>query len=275
MKKVLTTLATLTALAGTAQADFLRVEMGAGSWSQTTDKGYFYVEDTASEVAAEYISNKKDASNMYAWAYLKHPIPVIPNFRFEYSSLSDTGVSSGKFYNTVGVENAGTNIDMTQFEVIPYYNILDNTFFITLDLGLDIKVLDVEYFADLQNATVASEGQEIPYAYNPLQASYNETFTLPVPMLYARVRTELPITNLGAEAVIKYISVSDMGDVKDATISDFNIKLDYTFDITPLVQPGLEIGYRSFVVDAEVDGDTKMIADFEFSGVYGGLMLRF
>ena len=53
---------------------------------------------------------------------------------------------------------------------------------------------------------------------------------------------------------------------------DFRIKLDYTLDFIPIVQPGLEIGYRIHKVQYAI-GD--FINKGEYSGVFGGLMFRF
>ncbi len=275
MKKILTTLVTLTVLATTLSADFIRVEAGAGVWGQTKDKGYVYIKDNGSDVEAEYFSNKDDEMGVYAWVYFKHFIPIIPNLRVEYSQIADNGKSNGSYYGTIGVNNIKTDLDIKQFELIPYYNILDNTFWVTVDLGLDLKILDIDYYAHLSDENIEAK---TPFGAIPTGASlpdYNDNITLPVPMLYARGRTELPFSNFGAEIVVKYISVEDIGDLKKINISDINIKVDYTFEITPFIQPGFEIGYRQFIIDTEVSGDTEMITDFQFSGVYAGLMVRF
>jgi len=275
MKKILTTLATLTVLATTLSADFIRVEAGAGVWGQTKDKGYVYIQDNASDVEAEYFSNKKDEMGVYAWAYIKHFVPIIPNLRLEYSQIADNGKSNGTYYGTAEIQNIKTDLDIKQFELIPYYNILDNTFWITLDLGLDLKVLDIDYYAHISDEKVEAKTPFGNIPVGTLLSDYSDNITLPVPMLYARVRTELPFSNFGAEVVAKYISVEDIGDLKKINISDINIKVDYTFNITPLIQPGFEIGYRQFIIDTKVTGDTDMIVDFEFSGLYAGLMVRF
>ncbi len=275
MKKILTTLVTLTVLATTLSADFIRVEAGAGVWGQTKDKGYVYIKDNDSEVEAEYVSNKDDEIGIYAWAYIKHFVPFIPNLRLEYSEITDNGKSNGSFYGTLDIDNVQTDIDIKQFEFIPYYNILDNTFWITLDLGLDLKILDIDYYTHLSKEKIKAQTAMGSIPIGNLLPDYSDSIQLPVPMLYGRARAELPISNLGAEIVIKYISISDMGDLKKIDISDINIKVDYTFEITPFIQPGFEIGYRQFIIDTEVSGDTEMITDFQFSGVYAGLMVRF
>jgi outer membrane protein len=275
MKKIVVSLATLAALSSTVSADFLRVEVGGGMWSQEKNSGDVKVVESISGVEAVYNSKKETESGVYAWAYIKHFVPVIPNLRLEYSEISDSGVSSGKYFGQ-SVDNIPTDVDMKQLEFVPYYNILDNTFWITLDLGLDIKVIDLDYNARLSESKITADTPFGKYTADAPLDDYSSSISLPVPLGYARVRGQLPITGLAAEGSIKYLSVSDIGDVKEATISDFSIKVDYTFDITPLVQPGLEIGYRQVIVDVDYDdGDKSLFTDIDMSGLYFGAMLRF
>ena len=97
---------------------------------------------------------------------------------------------------------------------------------------------------------------------------YNESASLVIPLLYARTRVQVPGTGIGFEADIKYITTGS------TTVYDARAKVDYTFESVPVVQPAIELGYRTqqFTVD-EADYDVK--TDIDFSGIYAGLMLRF
>jgi len=253
MKKTLTTLATLALFSTAANADFLRVEAGAGLWSQT-NVGYISYEDD--DTTAEDRSAEVEKTNAYLWAYVKHPVPFVPNFRLEYSKIESDGYLNGTWKGMrYGGEDLPTTTEMTQIEVIPYYNILDDTFLVTVDLGLDIKFIDY---------TATGEGDARLVSI----ALYDESGSFVAPLPYLRARAELPFMNFGLEAVIKY------GALDGNTFSDMNIKLDYTFDIMPVLQPGIEVGYREIVMDAE-SSDGKTVIDLDFSGLYFGLMARF
>ena len=90
----------------------------------------------------------------------------------------------------------------------------------------------------------------------------------PVPLLYARARVQIPSTDLGLEADIKYITTGD------STVYDARAKVDYTLKFVPVIQPALEVGYRVQKIDIDEDSiDAKL--DIDFSGVYAGLMVRF
>ncbi len=184
---------------------------------------------------------------------IKHPVPVLPNIRLEYVSLEDKGVASGEFKDfDIGAASTTLSYDMKQYDIIPYYNILDNTAWITLDLGLDIKIIDASYTAAPATGF----------------AGYRDSVIFPVPLLYARARVQIPSTDLGLEADIKYITTGD------STVYDARAKVDYTLKFVPVIQPALEVGYRVQKIDIDEDSiDAKL--DIDFSGVYAGLMVRF
>lgn len=252
MKKIISTLAMVSSLAVVANADFARIEMGVGAWQQDS-KGYIKRTDSDGPLSLNgaYESAEKDATQGYAWALVKHPIPIIPNIRLEYVSVSDEGSVTGVVNAQSIPGSASTKIDMNQYDVIPYYNLLDNTFWITLDAGVDIKFMETK-------ATVDNIGTF---------SGYEDTETTVLPLVYLRGRVQIPTTGLGVEADAKVITYSD------TTLYDARIKVDYTFDITPIIQPGLEVGYR--MQKLRVDDGTKTQIDLEYSGVYAGLMLRF
>lgn len=256
MKKLLATLLMSTIIVSSAMADIARVELGGGIWTQAPSGDMKHTEGVAS---IDYLSNETAESSVYAWALVKHPIPVVPNLRLEYSTVKDEGTISAT--GTIGdyqltTPSTTASFTFTAYDVVPYYNILDNTFWTTVDLGIDFKVLTADYVAnDVTVSTVTN-------------TNYTETIGFVLPMAYLRTRVQVPATGLGVEADIKYVSYDG------STAYDARVKVDYTFDITPLIQPGIEIGYRvqNFNLKS-TDDKTKM--DLSFAGVYAGIMLRF
>ena len=248
MKKVLTALACGLMLASTASADIAKVEMGVGAWMQTPSGGI--TADPGYD--GSDISDEKEDTSPYVWLLIKHPIPIIPNLRLEYVTLANTGTATGSFQNFTipKTKKAKTTLDMTQYDIIPYYNILDNTAWITLDLGIDLKVIDVDYKADWTSST------------------YSDTASVVIPLAYVRARMEIPATNIGLESDVKYVSSGS------STVYDIRAKVDYTLDFIPVVQPAIEVGYRvqKFKID---DADVNGKLDMDFAGFYAGLMVRF
>ena len=244
MNKILKTFLGGALVASSLCADVARVEMGAGIWQQTPN-GTFNTSDTSGVLSLDgtYTTDAKDSNEVYFWMLVKHPIPVLPNIRFEYVTLSDEGT----FANTQSGASTSAVLNMNQLDFIPYYNLIDNTAWITLDLGLDIKVIQAD-----------AEVNTFP--------AYTNSETALLPLLYVRTRIEIPTTDIGLEADVKYISYDG------STVYDARAKFDYTFDITPVIQPGIEIGYRVQKFDVDSD-DSK--GTLEYSGIYAGATLRF
>jgi len=250
MKKFLSIIAMSTLVSTSLFADFARVEIGAGAWMQKASGTISY--DAGSGVTGTNTLDEKKDTSAYVWMLIKHPIPVVPNIRLEYTSIHATGKASGAWNGLVAPANTNSVLDIKEYDIIPYYNILDNTFWTTLDLGVDIKVLDVDYKVEP----------------NGVFTGYEDSSTAPIPLLYARARVEIPATNIGLEGDMKYVTTGS------STVYDARIKVDYTFDVTPIIQPSIEIGYRTQKIKIDED-DENVKTDMDFTGFFAGLMLRF
>ncbi len=251
MNKLLSTLL-LTAILGTvSQADVLRVEAGAGMWNQEPE-GHIQYQDSPS--FSESDVGYSDENKMYLWVNIKHPVPVLPNIRLEYTPMEFSGTSTVPFNykNTAFLAGAQSTLTMDQYDAVLYYNILDNTGWTTVDLGLDIKYIDTSFDASDSNGAI-SEGEN-----------------LVLPMAYARVRVEIPATDIGFEGDIKYVSY------KSSDVYDYRLKADYTFDLTA-VDLGIEAGYRFVNINIDHNDFSSLdtTGDIHVSGFYAGMMVRF
>jgi outer membrane protein len=253
MKKMFSALFAGAVLSCAVSADIVRVEAGGGAWMQTPSGSVSY---TTSTESGSDTSTEKEKTLGYAWLYVKHPVPVLPNLRLEYSSVQSKGDVEVAITSPALASTTSTSeFDAQAYDAILYYNLLDNTFWTTVDLGLDVKLLDYEYDVAPTTDLAAYEG-------------YSKSGTLFVPMAYLRARLEVPATGIGFEGIGSYITFNDV------TFVDARIKADYTLDFLPVVQPGIEVGYRIQKVKYDQD-DSEIAADVDFSGVYVGAMLRF
>ncbi len=254
MKKLLS-IAVMTALMTTAaSADLMRIEGAVGAW-QTSPTGT--IANPPSEFDIVDNASLKDSTNMYAWIYLKHPIPIVPNVRLEYVNPTFDGTVAKIEWDGDTYAEVSNTLSLTQYDAVLYYNILDNTFWTTIDLGLDVKFIDGNY----QIAASSALGSA---------PAVNEDFSLVMPLAYARGRVQFPVTNIGLEVLARGMSYTDN------TVVDAEIKIDYTMDFIPIVQPGIELGYRYQKITLDA-GSIGLDADFDttFSGIYGGIMVRF
>ena len=247
MNKILSVLAFSAVLASISYADMTRVEMGAGAWMQTPSGTANY----NALLGGSDTLDKDQKLEPYVWLLIKHSIAIVPNLRLEYSTIEATGNPVGNWGGTAFTSGAKSTLDITQYDIIPYYNLLDNTAWITLDIGLDVKLIDANYEASEATLTTYSNKENIV-----------------IPLGYLRVRVEIPRTNIGIEGDVKYVSYGS------SRFSDMRAKIDYTFDISPIVQPAIEVGYRQEEIKID-DSSANIKTDLTFSGIYAGVMLRF
>ena len=255
MKKILSTMVLGSVLATVASADIARVEAGVGVWSY---KPSGFISYTDYDGTLAHTSLEKNQVSAYAWLLIKHPIPIIPNLRVEYASVHDDGQTTGSYDGISAKKGTVSTLDLTQYDIIPYYNILDNTFWTTIDIGVDVKIINSDYTAkgvSLLGGLLTTE-------------DYNKKATIPVPLGYIRGRVEIPTTNIGLETDAKYISYGGN------TVYDIRAKVDYTLGFIPVVQPAIEIGYRAQKYDIQSE-DKKTKVKMDFGGVYMGVMVRF
>ena len=246
-------------------ADIWRIEGGTGLWDASADgtiTGVF--EDTIT--VSDHLGDHKDQTAGYMYIIVKHPIPIIPNVRFEYTGVKASGTDVDVDISGIVVPGvADSELFLTQYDSILFYNLLDNTFFMTFDLGVDLKYVVSQYVVD----TTEFFGQTLNIV--------DETSGSIVPMAYLRGRVELPSAPLGVETDVKYITDGT------STVYDVRVKVDYTFKMDAALEPGIELGYRvqQFKVDGEESnflGDIfsgQSNTDVTFSGLYGGITVKF
>ena len=248
MKKIASVVTIISSIA--LNADMIRVEGAIGGWNQKPSGNAYYNAGNGITGTNKFDENKD--TSIYAWILLKHPVPIVPNIRLEYVDIEATGQASGAWNGMDIPGSSKSDFKAKEYDIVPYYNILDNTAWTTIDLGIDIKIIDADF-------KVEPKG---------IFKGYEDSTTVPIPLGYFRARVEIPTTNIGLESDIKYISISS------SKIYDFRAKADYTFDLPSSIKPALEIGYRRQKIKIDED-DYDVKTDVDFSGIYGGLMFRF
>ena len=244
----------------TLSADGWQLNSGAGVWEANSDGTITETINSTLQVVDNLESKELKG---YLYIDLRHPLPLLPNLRFEYADLHAKGEGKKSSMNTslfsVSLPSVAVQSDLTltQYDAIAYYNLLDAPIGITLDAGVSLKFVHSLYHVDT--------------------VSLDEEADSMIPMLYLRGRYDLPVADLGVESDIKYITDGS------STVYDLRIKVDYTLGFIPLLHPGVELGYRQqgFDIDGEnstliapiLSGDTD--TNIVFSGLYGGVTLNF
>ncbi len=188
-----------------------------------------------------------EEQDIFLNAYFEHPLPVIPNVKLGYTTLSHEGSSSvdnltwgdNTYNDTI---DSSLSLDMT--DVTLYYEFLDN--WAEVDAGLTLRYIS-------GNMDVHS-GQDSDVA----------DFSTWVPMLYGKVRFNLPVTDLSFQLEANAISYWDI------TAYDYELSARYTL----AMGLGLEAGYKALHLDSDalVSG---FHADMDFSGPYAAALWDF
>ncbi|MCR8915736.1 TIGR04219 family outer membrane beta-barrel protein [Marinobacter panjinensis] len=179
-------------------------------------------------------------------AYFEHPVPVLPNVRLNYTGIEQSGRGelSTQFDVVPGGVEVDSDLDLTQFDVTLYYEVLDN--WVNLDLGLTARSLDGEL-------TV----QEIGGIGSVSQTEVDGV----IPMGYLAARFDLPFSGVSVGGEANLISFD--GD----SIYDYNAYGQYELSLLQL-----RAGYRQISIDFE-DSDDRL--DIELGGPFVSAGLTF
>ncbi len=235
----------------TAQADtLLGIYGGIGRWQPSLEGD---VGDQRSVITSvDNLGFDRESSN-FVWVALEHFLPVIPNIRLEYASIDGRAESTNQQVFRLGgrefIANVPmrTELDLAYYDATLYYELLDN--WVSLDVGLTARKFDgsVQVETDLGRA-IGNLDDTIPMGY-----------------LYGGL--QFPGTSAFVHARLKAVSFD--GD----RMLDYSLSAGYAFDLIPLLDLGVNIGYRSLSMDSKQFGN--MYVDIDADGVFAEVYLHF
>jgi len=243
MKKILSIMACITTL---SMADFIGGEINVGYYNHTPSGTAQY---QGSVLNMEDTLKWESEGDIFLKAYLEHPIPIIPNIKIGYSDFGHSGAGAVNKSFTFGGETFSTDkeietkFDLKIYDLTLYYELLDN--WINLDVGINVKYVD--------GALSVKSGSREKSA----------DFQVPIPMVYAKARLDIPATDLSFQAEGNYIAYDGH------TFYDAELGARYTFALGL----GLEAGYKTMRLDIKDIEDLSMESDF--SGAYAKLVWDF
>ena len=239
MKKILLLTAIVTSI---SMADFIGGELNLGYYNHSPS-GIASSDGDSVDIENDL---KLDTKNdIFLKVYLEHPIPLIPNMKVGYSNLSHSGngrvtedfIWNGKSFS-VG-KDIDTELDLAMYDLTLYYELVD-ILWMNVDLGLNVKYIDG--YVDVDNE--------------------RKEFDVPVPMLYAKARVDLPATDISFQVEGNYISYDNN------TLYDVELGARYTFALGF----GVEAGYTNLKIKVD---DSEISMDTDLSGIYGKVVWDF
>ncbi len=253
-----------------ANADFLSISAGAGYEQQNID-GYVKLGDTKN-----YFNNSsaqsdgncktgdfglKDKSKPYVWVKFIHPVPIIPNIKFQYTKYDTNGHSNYiagnvKIFDDVKIPtsltNAYTKQTINSYDLTLFYEIKPVFADIEAGFGIDYWQGNTKINGEnviCSNGTIKKTGGT---------TSINKDWSVILPYLYGHVET------------MQFFGFSVLADVKWAKAGDnhhydYSGALKYTIDIPGPVNPFVKLGYR-YKEAYGVDGDNE--TKLEYKGAF-------
>lgn len=231
-----------------AVADIVGLTIGGGSW-QASPEG----DIGRTDINLESTLNLDEENNRFAYVALEHPIPLLPNIRLQHSEMEWAGnglVTAGTDLNGnpfVSDEQVDVSLDLTHTDATFYYEVLDNV--VDLDLGITARSFDGE-------ASLVGVSQQESIELDAVG-----------PLLYGRVGVDFPMTGLSAHFIANWI------DHDEFKLIDWAAQLSYEFELLPLMDSGLILGYRSMLV--ELDDLDDLQSDATFEGYFLALQFHF
>ncbi len=228
-------------------ADFIGGEVNLGLYNHSPSGT---AQNGGDNIDIEKDLNWKSENEIFLRAYFEHPLPIIPNIRVGYTKFSHNGAGeASKTFSWGGInlfsltDDVYSELDLDIYDLTLYYELLDN--WLNFDVGVNIKYLNG--FMDVETL--------LKHEHNNID--------VPIPMLYAKAKIDIPNTDLSFQAEGDFI------EYDDNSIYDLEIGARYSF----IIGFGVEAGYKTFKI--KIDDVDDMSMDTDFSGIYGKLIWDF
>ncbi len=248
MKKIILSAAAALLMVTSANADFIGAEAGYAAWSSNLSGSIKGGDAGDANIGLQDdLGFGSNESNSFFWAYIDHPLPLIPNLKIQKTTFSDTSSKNANvtFDSKNYTGTVSTELTLDQIDLITYYRILDN--WVNLDLGFNFKVIDGNIKLSNGGATTNTD----------------KDFSAIIPMLYAKARFDLPFSGLSVEADTSYIGLngSSFTDMKAGVVYETSYGL------------GVTAGYR--MQNVTIDDIDNTNTDLDIKGIYAGLFYHF
>ena len=217
-----------------SHADFVGLNIGSSYWTPDL-AGTFNSSSSSNNIN---IDSSTDSEASFTISF-EHPIPLLPNIKFQNRGLNSTGsdsVSGLDFNGRTFNGSISSTLDLSHNDIVLYYELLDN--WVNLDFGLNLKTFD----------------GEISVSDN----SNNESIVVDetIPLIYLSARFDLPFSGFYIGADIQNISLND-NSVEDSTLM-IGYETSTGF--------GVEGGYKKFSLD--LDDASDLNTTIEYDGLY-------
>jgi len=197
--------------------------------------------------------------NYYTYLYVEHPIPLIPNIKLEMAQETYTGQNNlnvslfGKSFNN----KVNSTLDLSSMDAIVYWGVPFTGILSTLTPLIDY---DIDFGVGAKTFTGSVDLIDQTGLLNVSQ-EFEQTL---IPYGYLRARADA--FGIGIEGTAKYASYMDN------EFSEYAVKVDYVIPVTPIIDLGIEAGYKTTTLTVDSD---YIKANIQSDNVFFGAFLKF
>jgi outer membrane protein len=222
--------------AASATADFVGINIGISHWAPNLSGSFNSSNDTSIDLNNDLDIN--DPSQTSLILILEHPIPLLPNVKYQNLELEASGTKTlertitfnGELFNSN--RKVTSTLDLSHDDIVLYYEILDN--WVNLDLGIDIKRFNGQIGINNNNIAI------------------DQT----LPLLYISARFDLPFTGFYAGAEVNHLNIGN----DSANDSTFLVGYESSIGL------GIEGGMKTFSLD--LDDANNVDTNIKYEGFY-------
>lgn len=226
--------------------------------------------------------NKLKGLGSEIYLIFEHPIPVLPNFKFQYTGLrtskngkasvfdsikqdADAVIYSSNTAQTPGSFSDKGFIDYSHIDATLYYRLVPAEIPFQFDLGLSVR-----YFIHSMTELMPSAN---PKTITTTTADGKEERGYQVlPMIYADITGIIPDTGLSFTLAGNFMVMN-----KNNYMNDWKLGMRYAMEFVPYAHPGIEIGYRYLGIHAQTKNKAGVtyVADLHNNQIYAGIFVSF
>ncbi|AZV45845.1 hypothetical protein C3L23_00705 [Nautilia sp. PV-1] len=241
-----------------ASADLLSISAGAG-YEQQDISGYVklngvtnYFNNKSAETDGNVNTGNfglQDEKNPYFWIKMIHPIPIVPNVKFQYTKYDSTGHSDyiagnveifGDVTIPTAVTNASTSQTIDSYDLTLFYEFKPVVADIEAGLGVDYWKGHTKIYGTAGGVT---------------KNWVDDDWSVALPYLYGHIET-MKVFGFSGIATVKWAKAGDNHHY------DYIGAVKYTFDAPGPVNPFVKIGYR-YKEAYGVDGDNETLLKYK------------
>ncbi len=192
----------------------------------------------------------------------------LPHLKADYIHLSTSGVST-KDVEILGADlsvNANSELEITNLDLAGYYTIFEHKNYPSFDLGLTVRYMTYNYKVSTKDTYETSGFLKTIVNLIP---DYTESGYAFLPMLYSRLRYDLPFLDMTVSADSKLLMTAD------STLYDNRIQADIVVEFNDVLMAVFEVGYRAQYYKLSGADSDSVETDLSYKGPYAGVGLHF